>query len=88
MLVFIILFKSCTRNALAINDDKVREAYPESTRFLLFQSTLNEMTRARAEGTISFTGNRTPKTKKNKGGQQSERFTLIGMMSIRYKAPC
>jgi hypothetical protein len=88
MLAFIILFKSCTRNALAINDDKVREAYPESTRFLLFQSTLNEMTRARAEGTISFTGNRTPKTKENKGGQQSERFTLIGMMSIRYKAPC
>ncbi|CAN5328405.1 hypothetical protein BH18THE2_BH18THE2_08270 [soil metagenome] len=63
MLVFIISFLSYTWNALAINDDKIRETYPETTRFLLIQSTLNEMTRARAERTISFTGNTTRKTK-------------------------
>lgn len=66
MLVFIILFLSCTWSALAINDDKVRETYPETTRFLLIQNTLNEMTKARVEGTISFTGNTTRKTKGDK----------------------
>jgi hypothetical protein len=56
MLVFTILFQSCTWIALAMNDDKVRENYPETTRFLLIQTTLNAITRARAEGQIIFTG--------------------------------
>ena len=65
MLVFTILFQSCTWIALAINDDKVRKNYPETTRFLLIQTTLNAITRARAEGQISFTGNTTRKIKGN-----------------------
>jgi hypothetical protein len=48
-----------------MNDDKVRENYPETTRFLLIQTTLNAITRARAEGQIIFTGNTTRKTKGN-----------------------
>lgn len=64
MLVLTILFQSCTWIALAINDDKVRENYPETTRFLLIQTTLNSITRARAERQISFTGKQLEKQKK------------------------
>jgi len=77
MLIFPILFQSCTWIALAINDDKVRENYLETTRFLLIQTTLNAINRANAEGQIRFTGNTTRKTK----GNNRQGFGLIRMMS-------